>query len=117
MTALLVEVAARRTGYPASSITAESRLLDDLNLDSIKAGELAAEALRAIGAAGALDATRFANSPIRVIAEALHEVAPKICACRRDEGTDTTVRSRRCDACRRPREASGRRRGREAGNP
>ena len=52
-------------------------LLDDLNLDSIKAGELVAAALRSIGAAGALDATRFANSPIRVIAEALFEVAPK----------------------------------------
>jgi acyl transferase domain-containing protein/acyl-CoA thioesterase FadM len=78
VTALLVDVAARRTGYPAASITAESRLLDDLNLDSIKAGELVAEALRAIGAAGAIDATRFANSPIRVIGEALYEVAPKI---------------------------------------
>ncbi len=80
VTELLVEVAARRTGYPAASITAESRLLDDLSLDSIKAGELVAEALRAIGAAGALDATRFANSPIRVIAEALHEVAPESAA-------------------------------------
>lgn len=74
---LLVELTSKRTGYPGSSITAESRLLDDLNLDSIKAGELVAEALRRIGAAGAIDATRFANSSLRDIATALHGVAPE----------------------------------------
>jgi acyl-CoA thioesterase FadM/acyl carrier protein/NADP-dependent 3-hydroxy acid dehydrogenase YdfG len=74
---LLVELISKRTGYPATSITAESRLLDDLNLDSIKAGELVAEALRRIGAAGAIDATRFANASIQAIATALHDVAPE----------------------------------------
>ena len=77
VTGLLVELISKRTGYPEDSITAESRLLDDLNLDSIKAGEMVAEALRRIGAAGAIDATRFANSSIQAIAAALHEVAPE----------------------------------------
>ncbi|MEQ8825375.1 MAG: SDR family NAD(P)-dependent oxidoreductase [Filomicrobium sp.] len=74
---LLVELVAERTGYPASSLTAEARLLDDLNVDSIKSGELVAEAARRIGAAGAIDATRFANASIGDIAVALHEVAPE----------------------------------------
>ncbi len=61
--------AAHRRGGPAHGLSggfhhSGIRLLDDLNLDSIKAGELVAEALRALGAAGALDATRFANSAI-----------------------------------------------------
>ncbi len=77
VTALLVKLISKRTGYPVTSITPDSRLLDDLNLDSIKAGELVAEALRRIGAAGAIDATRFANSSIQAIATALHEVAPE----------------------------------------
>lgn len=77
MIELLIELTSQRTGYPGSSITAESRLLDDLNLDSIKAGELVGEALRRVGAAGAIDATRFANSSLRDIATALHGVAPE----------------------------------------
>jgi enediyne polyketide synthase len=78
LTELLVGLISKRTGYPASSITVESRLLDDLNLDSIKAGELVAEASRHIGVAGAIDATRFANSSIQAIARALHEAAPEV---------------------------------------
>jgi enediyne polyketide synthase len=84
VTELLVELIGKRTGYPASSITPESRLLDDLNLDSIKAGEVVAEALRHMGAAGALDATRFANASVRVIAEALQTVAPEARPAARD---------------------------------
>jgi len=74
---LLINLISKRTGYPETSITPDSRLLDDLNLDSIKAGELVAEALRRIGAAGAIDATRFANSSIQSIATSLYEVAPE----------------------------------------
>lgn len=69
--ALLVELVSQRTGYAAGSITAGARLLDDLNLDSIKAGELVAEALRRVGQAGALDASRFANASLQEIADAL----------------------------------------------
>lgn len=76
ITALVVDLISTRTGYPQASITPDSRLLDDLNLDSIKAGELVAEALRRVGAAGAIDATRFANASVQAIANALHEAAP-----------------------------------------
>jgi enediyne polyketide synthase len=70
---LLVELIATRTGYPESSMSGASRLLDDLNLDSIKAGELVAEASRRLGIAGALDSSRFANSSIKDIALALSD--------------------------------------------
>lgn len=77
VTSLLIELISKRSGYPVSSITSESRLLDDLNLDSIKAGELVAEASRRVGAAGAVDATRFANATIADIAAALFAAAPE----------------------------------------
>lgn len=74
--ALVTRLVSERTGYARASIAATARLLDDLNLDSIKAGELVAQALREIGAAGALDASRFANASIEEIAAALNAVAP-----------------------------------------
>ena len=37
--ARLIELVAARTGYAAPSIAPTARLLDDLNLDSIKAGD------------------------------------------------------------------------------
>ncbi len=74
---MLVSLISERTGYPESSMTIDSRLLDDLNLDSIKAGELVAEVSRRVGAAGAIDATKFSNSSITEISEAIVEVVPK----------------------------------------
>lgn len=91
VTELLVGLISKRTGYPASSITLESRLLDDLNLDSIKAGELVAEAVRHVGAAGAIDATRFANASVQAIAAALHEVVPAVAAGDPSPQPDPTV--------------------------
>jgi acyl transferase domain-containing protein/NAD(P)-dependent dehydrogenase (short-subunit alcohol dehydrogenase family) len=70
---LLLDLASQRTGYPRSSMTPESRLLDDLNLDSIKAGDFVAESTRRLGVAGAIDATRFANSTLSEIAGGLVE--------------------------------------------
>ncbi len=75
--AMLICLISERTGYPESSMTVQSRLLDDLNLDSIKAGELVAEASKRVDAAGAIDATKFANASLEEIAAALAEVAPK----------------------------------------
>jgi len=74
---LLVDLASERTGYPQSSVTAGSRLLDDLNLDSIKAGDLVAEAARRLGIAGKVDASSFANAALKEIAETLVALAPK----------------------------------------
>jgi acyl transferase domain-containing protein len=73
--ARLISMVARSTGYPAESITADMRLLDHLNLDSIKAGELVAAAAKFAGVAGALDASAFANASLLDIANALREAS------------------------------------------
>src|SRR3972149_9862640 len=55
------------TGFPGSSISLDHRLLDDLNLDSIKAGQFVAKALKLYSAEGKLDPTTMANSSLREI--------------------------------------------------
>ncbi|WP_414575509.1 SDR family NAD(P)-dependent oxidoreductase [Anabaena sp. CCY 9402-a] len=73
---LLVNLIAQQTGFPKESITLQIRLLDDLNLDSIKAGEVIATAAREIGVAGLIDPTTLANATIQEVAEALRMAAP-----------------------------------------
>lgn len=75
---MLVGLIAQQTGFPQESITLQIRLLDDLNLDSIKAGEVIATAAREIGVAGQIDPTSLANATIHEIAEALRMVAPAV---------------------------------------
>jgi enediyne polyketide synthase len=71
----LRRLAAQRTGFPEESIRAELRLLDDLNLDSIKAGELIASASATFGVAGVLDPVTLANASLAAIAEAIAHAA------------------------------------------
>ncbi len=73
---ILIDLAFQRTGYPRESITLEMRLLDDLNLDSIKATELVASAAREAGMAGKLDASRFATAKLEEVALALRALQP-----------------------------------------
>ncbi|RJX28815.1 MAG: SDR family NAD(P)-dependent oxidoreductase [Desulfurivibrio sp.] len=61
---------AKRTGFPRQSLSAGMRLLDDLNLDSIKAAELLAEAAKGCGVAGDMDVSQYANSTVAEIAAA-----------------------------------------------
>ncbi len=67
------ERVAQRTGYPKESLDPGLRLLDDLNLDSIKVAELVGELAQACALdVAALDATRFANASLGELAEALN---------------------------------------------
>ena len=68
---LLIDLAARQTGFPRESIGPEVRLLDDLNLDSIKAAELVAGAAKTMGVAGRLDPSTLANASLTEIATAI----------------------------------------------
>jgi len=68
---LVLDVAQKHTGFPASTIPLTSRLLDDLNLDSIKATELVIEAARRVGVQAMPDTARFANATLGEIAQAL----------------------------------------------
>ena len=75
---MLVSLVAVRTGFPAESIPMDARLLDDLNLDSIKAGELIAEAARQVGRAGELDPAGLANATLKEVVGALSGTAPDV---------------------------------------
>ena len=68
---LLLDIAAQQTGFPRESIMLEARLLDDLNLDSIKAAELVAGAAKQRGVAGRLDPSTMANASLAEVAAAI----------------------------------------------
>lgn len=72
---VLIDLVAQRTGYPQESITLEARLLDDLNLDSIKAGELVAAVAKECGVAGKVDPSTLANVRLREVIEAVRNAA------------------------------------------
>ncbi|MBU4261438.1 MAG: SDR family NAD(P)-dependent oxidoreductase [Proteobacteria bacterium] len=68
---LLLELIEKQTGFPRNALSLELRLLDDLNLDSIKSAGLLAEAALRLGVAGDLDASQYANAPISEVVDTL----------------------------------------------
>lgn len=64
------------TSFPRSALTTNHKLLDDLNLDSIKAGELVLKFAGQIGAEGKLDPSQFANSTIQQLLDAVANLGP-----------------------------------------
>ncbi len=71
---ILVDLVVQKTGYPRDSIKLEARLLDDLNLDSIKGGELVAAVTKESGVAGKVDPSTLANATLQEIVDAVREV-------------------------------------------
>jgi acyl transferase domain-containing protein/NAD(P)-dependent dehydrogenase (short-subunit alcohol dehydrogenase family) len=71
---ILVELIAKETGFPTESISLDCRLLDDLNLESIKAGEIIAATATECGVAGKIDPASLANSTLQSVVEALRNV-------------------------------------------
>jgi acyl transferase domain-containing protein/acyl-CoA thioesterase FadM/acyl carrier protein len=70
--ALLVDLIEERTGFPPESLSLDLRLLDDLNLDSIKASELIGEAANRAGVAAAkLNVAEYANATLEEVAALL----------------------------------------------
>jgi enediyne polyketide synthase len=76
--AILVDLVVWQTGYPRESIGLELKLLDDLNLDSIKAGELVAAAAKECGVAGQIDPSALANASLQEVAEIIHSAMPAV---------------------------------------
>ena len=71
---LLFDLIEQQTGFPKESLSMEFCLLDDLNLDSIKASELIAEAAAKLGiAATQIDVAEYANASLAEIAEVLEK--------------------------------------------
>ena len=71
---LLYSLVAEITGFAQDSLDLDMRLLDDLNLDSIKAGELVAKAMVATGLEGQLEPMDFANASLAHIHKRLVEL-------------------------------------------
>lgn len=65
----LLDMVSNVTGFPVDTISLDNRLLDDLNLDSIKAAEIVAKAVKLYHASGTVDPTGFANSSLKEIYE------------------------------------------------
>jgi len=69
---LLVKVAAKKTGFDEDSISLQHRILDDLNLDSIKSGEFIGEVVRTLNIKG-INVTKYANSKLEDVATDLKQ--------------------------------------------
>jgi len=67
----VIELAAEKTGLTKEAINLEYRLLDDLNLDSIKAGSLMTELAKIYNLQGKFEASQFANATLGEIIEAI----------------------------------------------
>ncbi|MCB0379089.1 MAG: SDR family NAD(P)-dependent oxidoreductase [Bdellovibrionales bacterium] len=67
--AVLYSALARVTGFDTSILDPNMRLLDDLNLDSIKAGEVVSELRSHFPNAGEIDPIQFANATIEDIVD------------------------------------------------
>ena len=72
---LLIDLTQQITGFDKESITLNSRLLDDLNLDSIKAAELIGQAARSFGIVGQIDPSKFSNNTLGEIRNRLFELS------------------------------------------
>jgi acyl transferase domain-containing protein/NAD(P)-dependent dehydrogenase (short-subunit alcohol dehydrogenase family)/acyl-CoA thioesterase FadM/acyl carrier protein len=66
---ILYELVADITGFPKETLTLDSRLLDDLNLDSIKSGDLIARYAEHFGLAGELDPAEWTNASLGEIVD------------------------------------------------
>ena len=72
---LLVSLTQEITGFDRESISLNLRLLDDLNLDSIKAAELIGKAARTLGIPGQVDPSQLSNNNLAQIRDRLNELA------------------------------------------
>lgn len=75
--ALVVALAAEATGFATSAISLEQRLLDDLNLDSIKAGDLISKSRLAMGVNESLPELNPMTLSLGELAAALTAARPR----------------------------------------
>ncbi len=68
---ILFSIIEKITGFPLNSLSLDMRIIDDLNLDSIKAGDLVAKTAIAIGVEGKIESLNFAGATLAEIVKAL----------------------------------------------
>ena len=73
---LLVDLVVQQTGYSSESVGMDAKLLEDLSLDSIKAGELIATAAKECGVAGDIDPSSLANASLQEITAVIRSAMP-----------------------------------------
>ena len=66
---ILYDLIAEITGFPKETLTLDARLLDDLNLDSIKSGDLIARYAEHFGLSGELDPAEWTNASLGEIVD------------------------------------------------
>ncbi|NJK85441.1 MAG: hypothetical protein HC906_05220 [Bacteroidales bacterium] len=71
----VLDVISSKTGFPKNNLKFDFRLLNDLNLDSIKAGALIAEFAKKFGIQGKLQAVSLANASIQ---EIIHKIKTEL---------------------------------------
>ncbi|MFK8184467.1 MAG: SDR family NAD(P)-dependent oxidoreductase [Phormidesmis sp.] len=87
---VLVNLIVDKTGYPKESIALDARLLDDLNLDSIKAGEVVASTAKQFDVTGELDPATLANVTLGEVAQAICDLLPADSSLSSDDATGLT---------------------------
>jgi enediyne polyketide synthase len=68
---LLKQLVSQWTGFPIDQIHSDSKLLNDLNLESIRAGELIATIAQQCGVGGKVDPASLVQASVRDVAEAI----------------------------------------------
>ena len=75
---ILLHLIEATTGFPPDSVSLASRLLDDLNLDAIKAGDVIVEFAKRCGVGGQLDSNRLANATLQEVIDAVTPLMPRL---------------------------------------
>ncbi len=94
---LIRELVSKRTELPVAEIRDDSRLLDDLHLNSIDVGQLVSEAARRLGLAPIVGLNEFAGASVMEISRSLDELKSVSRTILKDQGrqppgVDTWIR-------------------------
>ena len=89
---LLIDLTHKMTGFDQKSITLDLRLLDDLNLDSIKAAELIGQAAKTLGIAGELDPSQFSRNTLAKIRDRLDDLVRQVPSARGEALTENVLK-------------------------
>ncbi|MDJ0784636.1 MAG: SDR family NAD(P)-dependent oxidoreductase [Desulfosarcinaceae bacterium] len=71
MATQLLNIVEELTGFPRQTLSLELRLLDDLNLDSIKAGDLVSRAMRQLSVTAEVEIRSMANASLQELLDFL----------------------------------------------
>ncbi|MBM3881826.1 MAG: SDR family NAD(P)-dependent oxidoreductase [Verrucomicrobia bacterium] len=96
---LVRQLVAERAELPVTAVTAQSRVLGDLHLNSITVGQVVSEAARRLGLPRVVGLTEFANASVAEIAQALDDLQrtgaphPAVAPEAAPAGVDTWIRN------------------------